>query len=244
VLLSSAAKVQGKTKLLGQLALASMVLILGIQGPAYATLACSPATIIGGLYGTKWLAAVPLMVPLALAMPLFGCISLLNPIIAGTGRPMLAFWPQAVTCLLAAVAYFSAIRISLLAMAWALFGVMVVRFLLAAGVIFAALEVSWLHAARVALGRVLFSAAFACCTWAFDHGLVVARVAAAPRLAALFFLCTVLLGGSIWFFSHLVFGVEAVTFLLQYGAHMPAAYVRQLKRAHPHPPGEPLVVPS
>lgn len=244
VLLSSAAKVQGKTKLLGQLALASMVLILGIQGPAYATLACSPATIIGGLYGTKWLAAVPLMTPLALAMPLFGCIGLLNPIIAGTGRPMLAFWPQAVTCLLAAAAYFGAIRISLLTLAWALLGVMVVRFLLAAGVIFRALEVPWLHAARVASGRVLFSAAFAGCTWAFDHGLGIAGVAAGPRLAALFILCVVLLGGSIWFFSNFVFGVEAVSFLLQYGAHMPAAYVRQLKRAHPHPPGEPLVVAS
>jgi hypothetical protein len=96
----------------------------------------------------------------------------------------------------------------------------------------------------VASGRILFSAAFAGCTWAFDHGLGIAGVAAGPRLAALFILCVVLLGGSIWFFSNFVFGVEAVSFLLQYGAHMPAAYVRKLKRAHPHPPGEPLVVPS
>jgi PST family polysaccharide transporter len=242
VLLSSSAKVEGRKPLLGQLALASMVLALGILGPAYAAFICSPATIIGGLYGAKWLAAIPLMVPLALAMPLFGCIGLLNPIICGLGRPTLAFWPQAVTCVLAAVAYFAAVRISLTALGWALFLVMVVRFLLAAGVIFAALDVAWSRAARAALGRVLFSAAFACFTLIFDRALLSIGVAAGPRLAALFLFCLVLLGTSIWLYSDLVFGAEAVRFLLEYRSHLPSGYVRQLARNR-HP-AEPLVAPS
>ncbi len=242
VLLSSAAKVQGNQRLLGRTALAAMVLMLGIQGPAYATFVCSPATIIGGLYGAKWLAAIPLMVPLALAMPLFGCVGLLSPVICGAGRPMLAFWPQAITCVLAAAAYFSAVRISLVAMAWALLGVMIVRFLLTAGTIFAALDVSWSRAASAALGRVLFSAAFASVTWAFDRLLCAAGIAAGPRLAALLLLCVLLLSAAIWFFSELVFGHEAVSFLLQYQAHLPQGYAHQLRRSHG--PAAPLVVPS
>jgi PST family polysaccharide transporter len=242
VLLSSSAKVQNKTKLLGQLALAAMVLALGILGPAYAVFVCSPATIIGGLYGAKWLAAIPLMVPLALAMPLFACIGLLNPIICGAGRPSLEFWPQAVTCVLAGVAYFSAIRISLAALAWALLGVMMVRFLLAAGVIFAALGVAWSRAAYAASGRLLFSAAFACVTWCFDRALLASGIAAGPRLAALFLVCVLLLAGSIWFRSEVVFGREAVSFLLQYASHLPPAYARQLRRFCD--PGPPMVVPT
>ena len=241
VLLSSAAKVQGNKRLLGQVALASMVLMLGIQGPAYATFVLSPATVIVGLYGTKWLAAIPLMVPLALAMPLFGCIALLNPIICGMGRPMLELWPQTISCALAAIAFFSAVRISLTSLGWALLGVMSVRFLLTAGTIFAALEVSWMRAARAAWGRLLFSAAFACVTWSFDRSLVFLGVPAAPRLAALMTLCIALLGASIWFFSRVVFGTEAVTFLLEYGAHLPPRYMHQLRRFQTM--AEPLVAP-
>jgi PST family polysaccharide transporter len=241
ILLSSAAKVQGNTQLLGRVALMSMVIILGILGPAYATFVCAPATIIGGLYGTKWLAAIPLMVPLALAMPFFGCIAVLNPIICGAGRPMLELWPQAVSCVLAILAYFCAIRISLPALGWALFGVMSVRFLLTAGTIFAELEVAWSRATRAVIGRLLFSAAFVCVTWSFDRALLATGLAAGIRLAALFILCVSLLGACIWYLSELVFGAEAVSFLLQYASHLPPGYARQLRRFRHLV--EPLVVP-
>ena len=230
VLLSSAAKMQGRKEVLGQLALVSMVLALGLLGPAYATFVCSPATVITGLYGPKWSAAIPLMVPLALAMPLFGCISLLNPILCGMGRPALEFWPQAISCALASVAYFAAVRVSLVAVGWALLAVMSIRFLLTAGMVFSTLGVSWVEAVSAGCGRLMFSAAFAMCTWSLDRSMISWSVAAGPRLLVLFSAAVCLMGASIWFASAFVFGRASVRFLLQYSAHLPPAYVRQLRR--------------
>lgn len=231
VLLSSAAKVQDRKELLGQVALSSMVVVLGILGPAYATFALLPHTVMVGLYGAKWIQAVPLMIPLALAMPMFGCISLLNPILCGMGRPVLEFWSQAISCAVAGVAYFTAVRWSLAAVAWALLAVMTLRFLLTVGITFASLNVSWLKIASAAARRVLFSAAFALVPWGCDHLMTLWGLSPGARLSVIFVLCVALLGACIWFASTVVFGAEAIDFLLRYGAHLPAAFCRQLRSA-------------
>ncbi|HEY0784930.1 MAG TPA: oligosaccharide flippase family protein [Acidobacteriaceae bacterium] len=239
VLLSSAAKVSDKTELVGRIALASMVLVLGILGPAYAAFIAAPSTVIIGLYGHKWVAAIPLMVPIALAMPLLGSIRVLNPIICGVGRPTLEFWPQAVSCVLAAAAYFTAVHYSVLAVAWALLGVTTVRFLLTGATIFAALRVSWWRATLAAAGRLLFSTLFALCTLVFDRVLLAAGLTPSLRLAALFLFCTLLLAGSVWYCSALVFGREAVNLLIHYSLHLPRTYARRLQAYA----GDPLVLP-
>lgn len=230
VLLSSAARSQEKHKVMRDLTLAVIGIVFGILGAAYATFALAPDTVIIGLYGNKWLALIPLMVPLALSMPIFGVHCLLGPILCGLGRPDLEFWPQASSCAIAAVAFFTATHYSLLALPWALLGIMIIRLGMVAGVLFHLLKIPWLGAFVLVLKRVAYSAAFGAAAWGVDQILRAAHLGATQRLAALFLFCGMALLASIWYAGNLIFGHHAVKFLCNYAAHLPASYARQLKK--------------
>lgn len=231
VLLSATSKVQERKELLGEITLSALGAILGILGPAYATLFLLPYTVMIGLYGPKWVLAVPLMAPLAISTLLYGSMSLLGPILCGAGRPSLEFWPMAISCAVAAVAYFAAAKWSLVAVAWAVCSVTILRFLLMAVVTFRLLHVQWSKAISLIFRRLLFSCGFALIPWAFDHFLVFLNVNVSVRLFLVFGLSLCLMGACIWYASAVVFGYEALTFLLRYGAHLPAIMERRIRLA-------------
>ncbi len=231
VLLSSTARAQERRELMREMTLAVMGLALGVLGPAYAVLAMLPDTTIVGLYGDKWVGVIPLMVPLALAMPFFGVHALLGPILCGLGRPELEFWPQALSCVVAAIAFFTAARFSLESIAWALLGVMVVRFAAIAGFTFHLLKIRWGEAAAPIAGRVVFSAIFGAAIWCVDRGLRTVHAAATLRLAVEIAVSAVLLLWMATKAARTTFGGRTVRFLLTYGGHLPAWYVAQLKRS-------------
>jgi len=230
VLLSSTARVQEKRELMRDLTLAVMGIVFGVLGAAYATFALTPDTVMLGLYGGKWVALIPIMVPLALAMPFYGVHCLLGPILCGLGRPDLEFWPQAASCAIAACAFFTATRFSILALAWALFGVMLIRLGMIAGFLFHLLKISWPNALLLVARRVVFSACFGGLAWCADHLLRTARLAVTERLGALVVFCGIALAWSVWYAGNLIFGHQAVRFLRNYAAHLPRAYVEQLNR--------------
>ena len=229
VLLSSTAKVQGNRRLMRDLTLAVIGIVFGILGAAYATFAMNSATTIVGLYGDKWVGVIPLMIPFAIAMPFYGIHSLLGPILCGLGRPALEFWPQAISCALAAVAYFTAARFSLVSIAWALLFIMLIRFGMIAAFTFRLLEISWSEVFLLLLNRTGFAVVFGMITWCTDRLLQAIHVGAGLRLCILVALCVVLLGSAIWSASSMVFGRHAVRFLLGYATYLPSAYVKRLR---------------
>jgi O-antigen/teichoic acid export membrane protein len=231
VLLSATAKVQERIELLGKITLSALGVILGILGPAYATLFLLPYTVIVGLYGPKWVNAVPIIAPLAIATLLYACICLLGPVLCGAGYPELEFWPQLICCGLAAVAYFSAARWSLSAVAWAVCAVTAARFLLMAWVTFRLFQIQWIKAALFISRRLLFSFGFALVPWAFDRGLALFNVSVALRLSLVFALSVGLLSACIWYISPIVFGYDTLAFLLRYGAHLPATMEKRIRIA-------------
>lgn len=230
VLLSSAARSQEKQKLMRDLTLAVIGIVFGVLGAAYVTFALAPDTVIMGLYGHKWVALIPLMVPLALTMPIYGVHCLLGPILCGLGRPDLEFWPQASSCAIAAVAFFTAVHFSLLALPWALLGVMVIRLGMISGVLFHMLKISWLNAWFLVMKRAVYSAGFGFAAWGVDHLLRMAHLGATQRLAGLIIFCGAALVWSIWYAGNLIFGRHAVAFLSNYAAHLPAVYAKQLQK--------------
>jgi PST family polysaccharide transporter len=229
VLLSSAAKVQHNQRLMRDLTLAVMAIVFGLLGAAYATFSMNSATTIVGLYGDKWVGVIPLMIPFALAMPFYGVHCLLGPILCGMGRPALEFWPQAISCAIAAVAYFTAAHFSLVSIAWALFFIMLLRFGLIAAFTFRLLNISWGETFLLLTKRVGFSAAFGAINWCVDQSLRSLHFGAGLRLGILFALSMTLIGWAIWSASHIVFGRQAVSFMLSYAAHLPSRYVRRLR---------------
>jgi lipopolysaccharide exporter len=229
VLLSSAAKVQENKRLMRDLTLTVLAVVFGLLGAAYATFAMIPATTVVGLYGDKWVGVIPLMVPFAIAMPFYGIHGLLGPVLCGLGRPELEFWPQAITCALAAITYFAAVRVSLVSVAWALLFIMLVRFGMIAAFTFRLLEISWAKVALLLIKRAGFSVVFGFVIWCADQLLRGFQLGAGARLGILAVLCMALLGSAIWSASHLVFGEHAVRFMLTYAPHLPSSYVKQLR---------------
>lgn len=229
VLLSSAAKVPERQRLMRDLTLALIAIVFGVLGAAYATFAMIPATTVVGLYGDKWMGVIPLMIPFALAMPFYGVHALLGPILCGLGRPELEFWPQAISCVIAAIAYFTAVQFSLVSVAWALFFIMLLRFGMIAAFTFRLLEISWSAALIIVLKRAAFSAAFSGVVWCADELLRIFHLGASIRLGILGGFCAVLLGWAIWSASNLVFGRHAVRFMLTYATHLPPRYVKRLR---------------
>jgi O-antigen/teichoic acid export membrane protein len=233
VLLSSAAKAQENKRLMRDLTLAVIAIVFGVLGAAYATFAMIPATTVMGLYGDKWVGVIPLMIPFAIAMPFYGIHCLLGPILCGMGRPALEFWPQAISCVLAAIAYFAAAQVSLTTIAWALLFIMLVRFGMIAVFTFRLLEISWAEVSLLLLKRTMFSAIFGGVIWCFDQALSGLQLSAGPRLGVLAVCCVALLGWAIWSAGNLVFGEHAIRFMLTYATHLPSSYVKRLRlQAH------------
>ena len=229
VLLSSTSRVQERLSLMQDLTLAVIAIVFGVLGAAYATFALIPATTVMGLYGDKWVGVIPLMVPFAIAMPFYGVHCLLGPILCGLGRPDLEFWPQAISCLVAAFVYFAASRYSLASVAWALLGIMLIRFGMIAAFTFKLLHVSWSSVCWIVVKRIAFSATFGGVIWSIDQVLRGLSLSAEVRLACLFSLSLVLLCWAIWSAGNVVFGRQAVQFLLAYESHLPLRYVKQLR---------------
>ena len=229
VLLSSTARVQERKQLMHDVTLSLMGIAFGVLGCAYATFAMIPDTTIVGLYGDKWLGVIPLMLPMALAMPLYGVHCLLGPILCGLGKPELEFWPQAISCAVAAAAYFTAAHFSILSVAWTLLAIMLLRLGLIAGFTFRELRISWIRAGKMLAKRAAFSSAFAGVIWIADQAMRRLAVGAAPRLAVLACLSLLLLACAIWSASPLIFGRDAARFLLTYASHLPKRYAQQLR---------------
>jgi PST family polysaccharide transporter len=234
VLISSSAKLQDRKRLTRDLTLCILAIIFGALGPAYAAFALTPETTIVGLFGDKWIGVIPLILPLAMAMPFYAAHCLLGPILCGMGRPELEFWPQAISCSIAAIAFFSAARFSLATVAWALLGIMLLRFGMIAAFAFRLLQLSWGKVLFVVAKRIGFSVAFGGLAWSLDRTLGDPfHFAAGPRLIAILVFCTTVLGLSIWSAGDFVFGSDAIRFLLNYASHLPAPYVKQLRiQAH------------
>jgi len=237
VLMTTAARTQKRLRLMRDLTLSSMAIVFGVLGPAYAVLALTPETMIVGLFGDKWTGVIPLMLPLAIAMPIYGIHCLLGPIVCGLGRPALEFWPQAISCGIAAVAFFAAGRYSIETVAWALLGAMLLRFGLTAGFAFRTLQISWARVACVLAKRAGFAAAFGGLAWLADQLLRSPfHLAAGSRLAVLFLFCSTAFGWTVWTAGDLVFGYDALEFLAGYAQYLPACYARQLRlQAHRRP---------
>lgn len=230
VLLSSTARIQERKELMRDLTLAVVGIAFGVLGPAYAVLAFLPDTMIIGLYGDKWVGVIPLMIPMALAMPFFGVHALLGPILCGLGRPELEFWPQALSCVVAAGAFFTAARFSLESVAWALLGVTLVRFAAIAWFTFRLLKIGLRTATTLMAGRVIFSIVFGAVIWSFDRGLRMVHCGAALRLGAECIVSAFLLGWLAMAIPRAVFGGRSVRFLLTYGGHLPGWLVERLRK--------------
>jgi lipopolysaccharide exporter len=230
VLMASTSRVHESKRYLGPMTVALMAIIFAVLGCAYAICAFIPETIIVGAFGEKWRGLVPLMLPLAIAMPLYGVHCLFGPILCGLGKPHFELWPQVISCAAGAIALFAAARISAAAIAWTLLGVTIFRLALVASCAFRTLGIGWGIALRMFVNRGAVAVIFGGLTWSADQILRAPfHFSAISRLLIVAPFCAIGFGWMVWSEGEILFGRSAIEFLLEYTELLPQPYVKQLR---------------
>jgi O-antigen/teichoic acid export membrane protein len=155
VLFPAYSRNQSNTKSLRQTYLASVAIIAMLMLPLFAVVAVIPHAVIGGIYGPKWLAAAPVVVPLALAMPLDSLMALAGPVLWGVGKVEREMWAQIATAVVMAGMMVVMSRISFVAVGWGVLGIYLLRATLLTRAAIGTLELQWAD-----VGRALRVAAF------------------------------------------------------------------------------------
>ncbi len=182
VLFSAYSKVQEDTTRLKRVYLASASMISLIMLPVFGSVAVVPGTVIEGIYGNRWLDAVPLLVPLALAMPFHSVMALAGPLIWGRGKVELELRVQVITAALFIVVMLVTSKVSVVSLGWGVFGVYVVRFILMTTEVLQLLGACWLDVLRSFRGAVFIWLWIAGLIWGIDLALLFLKTPALLRL--------------------------------------------------------------
>lgn len=130
VLFSASARAQDNQAGLQRAYLTVVSAISLVIIPVFAGVAAVPYTVIDGIFGHKWLAAAQVLMPLSLAMILHAIMAVTGPVLSGKGAPSAEFKVQFWVALVLIVALLIAARYSIVAVAWAVFGVYALRLVL------------------------------------------------------------------------------------------------------------------
>jgi PST family polysaccharide transporter len=118
-------------------------LIAVVALPAFGTIALIPETLVIVLYGPKWTSAMPLLPPLALAMPALMFSGVSGALLASMGRPGRDLLVQATTAALLVAGVLVALDRSSVAVTWVILGAMIFRALLSWRITLALTELRW-----------------------------------------------------------------------------------------------------
>jgi len=144
VLFAASSRVQADTAQLKKGYFAATAVIGLICLPLAATVASVPETVITAIYGEKWVAAVPILAPLALAMAIHALLAVVGPVLMAQNKVALELRAQLITLLIMLpVLYFTAQQ-SLQAVAWGVVFTYFVRWFLLVRAILSAFNTNWI----------------------------------------------------------------------------------------------------
>jgi O-antigen/teichoic acid export membrane protein len=182
VLFAACSRHQHDTGKLRSIYLESSTAVAMISVPLFITAAAVPATLVLGVYGSKWQASIALVPPLALAILINVLLAIQGPILMAGNRVGAELRSQAYTVLIFLPLLWIASMHVLVWTAWAVFATYVLRWVLLTA---AALRLTGTRVqdyARCLCFPVLFGTAVAAAAFAVDFCLD--SVPALPRLLA------------------------------------------------------------
>lgn len=175
--------------------------------PIFLTAAVIPETLVLALYGPKWIASVPLVTPLALAVLVNALLAIKGPILMAGDRVGVELRNQMFTVLMFVPALLVAIRYPLAAVAWAVLATYVARWTLLAINTLRLTGASMSEYAATFRMPVLFGVCVSGMAGLADHALAfldpLARLFIVASLAAIVLLALVRLFGNQFLTSYL-----------------------------------------
>ncbi|MDD2800014.1 MAG: lipopolysaccharide biosynthesis protein [Methylococcales bacterium] len=130
VLLSAYAKTQDNTALVKRTYVVSIGIMALVFLPVFAAVAAVADSVVLGIYGEKWAAAIPMIKPLAIAISIHAMLAMTGPMLTGIGVPRYELKAQLVTLVFSVPALVFAAQQSINALIYTLLGTYLLRFLL------------------------------------------------------------------------------------------------------------------
>lgn len=130
VLFAACSRTQDDPQKIKRIYLETNAAVAIICFPIFLTAALVPETIILGIYGAKWQASVPIILPLSLAVLVNALLAIKGPILMAGNRVGVELKNQIYTILLFVPILFITIQYSLVTVAWAVFATYTIRWLL------------------------------------------------------------------------------------------------------------------
>jgi O-antigen/teichoic acid export membrane protein len=180
VFFSASSRIQGEDNRIFSAYRALVSAIAVFVLPAFVSVSVVAHTFVLALYGPEWQRAADLLQPIALGMPFYLVWGLTTPLLWASGKPEREFISQIPIAILWGIAAWSAVQISVLAVAWAVLGLFLVRSL--ATIAFAAktMNLSIRELWRAVRGGVAISMICAMFVWFAD--VAVRSVVATPQI--------------------------------------------------------------
>jgi len=182
VLFTSCSRQQHDTAKLKTIYLETSTAVAMVCLPLFATAAAVPATLVLGVYGNKWEAAIPLVPPLALAVLVHVILAVQGPVLMAANRVGAELRNQVFTVLIFLPLLWVAAQHALVWTAWAVFAAHVLRWALLTVATLRLTGARVQDYARCFYYPVLFGATVAAAACAVD--VCLASIPAFPRLLA------------------------------------------------------------
>lgn len=113
--------------------------------PLAATVASVPETVVTAIYGKQWVAAIPVLAPLALAMAIHALLAVVGPVLMAQNKVGLELRAQIITLfLMLPILYFTAQQ-SVQAVAWGVVCIYFLRWLLLVHAILPTFNANWVE---------------------------------------------------------------------------------------------------
>jgi O-antigen/teichoic acid export membrane protein len=182
VTFSAYSRKQDETRTVQRGYLAGFGFMTMLMLPTFGCMALVPGTIIQGLFGSQWGAAVPFLVPLALAMPFHAVMATGGPMLWAQDQVGREFIAQLFTAFVLLVVLFATSSISAIALAWGVLGVTIVRFVLITHASLKTVGASWCTLLAPIRGSAILLILTGSAVFLSDWGFRLLDIAASPRL--------------------------------------------------------------
>ena len=137
--------------------------------PVFITVAVVPEAVILGLYGEKWAAAVPILIPLALAMPVNALLAMVGPVLTAMDKVEIELRVQLISLMIMLPLLYLTAQYSLITLAWGVLGIYILRWLLLVRSILRVLDAEWMEFLSAMLWPFLSALAASLPAWGIDH---------------------------------------------------------------------------
>lgn len=182
VLFAASSRAQTDTAQLKKGYFAATAVIGLICLPITFTVASVPETIVMAIYGAKWIAAIPVLPPLALAMALNALLAIVGPVLMAQNKVGFELRAQLITLsVMIPVLYYTAQQ-SLQAVAWGVVCIYFVRWLLLVQAILPTCNANWAELLNSLRWPLLCAVILAMLTLLSDQ--MLQGISALPRLIA------------------------------------------------------------